>query len=60
MKSASKDVPPLDGTPRSAKFHAGECLKYGILRTDLKVMYNKETLGGKSDGCSRGVIARGE
>ena len=28
VKSASKDVPPLDGTPRST-FHAGECQKYG-------------------------------
>lgn len=32
MRSASKDVPPLDGTPSSTKFHAGECQKNGILR----------------------------
>ncbi len=37
MKSASKDVPPLDGTPRSTKFHAGECLKSGILRILLQI-----------------------
>ena len=41
VKSTSKDVPPLDGTPRSTRscvatpFHAEECLKGGILRADL-------------------------
>lgn len=32
-RSASKDVPPLDGTPRSTISRTGECLKKGILRT---------------------------
>lgn len=35
-KSTSKDVPPWDGTPRSTKFRVRECLKYGILRIDLR------------------------
>ena len=34
VRSASKDVPPLDGTPRSTMSHTGECLKNGILRME--------------------------
>ncbi len=34
-KSASKDVPPWDGMPRSTKFRVRECLKCGILCADL-------------------------
>ncbi len=34
VRSTSKDVPPLDGTPRSTMSHAGECQKAGILRTE--------------------------
>ena len=34
MRITSKDVPPLDGTPRSTKSHTGECHKTGILHTE--------------------------
>ena len=34
VRSTSKDVPPLDGTPRSTTSHTGECHKTGILRTE--------------------------
>ena len=40
VRSTSKDVPPLDGTPRSTKSHTGECLESDILRTE-KIKYRK-------------------